>query len=85
MGSGVSGAEHQAAATASGGMSAPARRWDGAETTRIGGPAGPSGSFRGPRPLLRTSGVPASVPVPASGPARPSAHVPGLPFHGAGS
>ena len=36
-----------------------------------------------PCPPLRTSDVPA--PVPASGPACPSAHVPELPFHGAGS
>ena len=42
-------------------------------------------TLRGPCPPLRTFGVPVPVPVPASGPSDPSAHVPELPFHGAGS
>lgn len=82
---GAFGAEHQAAATASGSAGAPARRWDRIEITRIGGLAGPSGPFRVPCSALHISGVSDIVAILASDPVRSSAHVPELPFRGAGS
>ena len=56
-----------------------------AEITRIGGLVGLSGPFRVPCLPLRTCGVPAFVLIPASSPARPSAHVLEHPFYGADS
>ena len=85
MGLGVPGIEPQAVATASGGVRAPARQWDMARIVPIGGLAGLSGPSRVPCLPLRTCGVPALVSIPASSPARPSAHVLEPPFYGADS
>ena len=53
MGLGVSGAEHQAPATASGSVRAPARQWDMARITPIGRLAGRLGPSRVPCAPLR--------------------------------
>ena len=77
MGLGVSGAEPQAVATASGGVRASARQWDRAGIIPIGCLAGYLGPSRVPCLPLRTAnrGVPAFVSVHASSLARPSARV----------
>ena len=62
-----------------------ARQWDRARIIPIGGLVGLSGPSRVPCLPLRTCGAPAFVLIPASIPARPSAHVLELPFYGAGS
>ena len=68
----MSGAEHQAPATASGSVRAPARQRDMAGITPVGRLAGRLGPPRGPCAPLRT---PVPLPILASIPARPSARV----------
>ena len=85
IGLGVPGAEPQAGAAASGSVRALARWWDMAKIVPTGGLDGLSRPSRVPCLPLRTCGVPALVFIPASSPARSTAHVLELPFYGADS